>query len=76
MYTVVFLDYPGLCSPGANKTNSNYNEALLPRVDLSSDSSGEIINVYETDSRNSARGWCAVPDDELDRRVAGDQGGV
>ena len=42
--------------------------ALLPRLDLSSNGSGEIIKVYETDSRNVARGRCAGA---VARRVLG-----
>src|SRR4029453_191480 len=72
--TVVFLDYPGFCFPGAKTTNSSYNQALLPRIDLSSDGSEEIINVYETGAGNLAGGRCAVPDDALDRRFTGRQG--
>ena len=34
------------------------------------------ITIYETDSRDVARGRCAIPDDALDRRIAGGQGRV
>jgi hypothetical protein len=32
--------------------------------------------VYVTNSRNTARGWRAVPDDALDGRFAGGQTGI
>jgi hypothetical protein len=35
-----------------------------------------MILAYEADSRNAARGWCAVPDDALDGRFAGEQDGI